>query len=103
MAFEEFQKELPLLSGAHKRVPLHTPKSLTKSTSVEAKELLETVHLGPPIDHEIIIEELAETLTYCLVFVLKSGVDPQQTVRENFGRTLTRIPIDQICGWGTKI
>jgi NTP pyrophosphatase (non-canonical NTP hydrolase) len=80
----------------------HTPENLAKSISIEAAELLECFQWNAAADNARVREELADVLTYCLMFAAKIGADPNQIILEKLATTREKYPVDKARGSSAK-
>ena len=80
----------------------HTPENLAKSISIEAAELLEHFQWGSEPDIEGVKDELADVLTYCLLFAKKYGLDPEELVLRKLEKTKAKYPVEKAKGSSTK-
>jgi dCTP diphosphatase len=80
----------------------HTPENLAKSISIEAAELLECFQWSGDGEHERVVAELADVLTYCLMLADELGVDPLDIVSEKLVATAAKYPLDKAKGTSTK-
>ena len=80
----------------------HTPENLAKSIVIEAGELLECFQWGQPDSREMVVEELADILTYCHLLALNLGVAPADIVLAKLETTRKKYPVDQARGRSTK-
>lgn len=80
----------------------HTPENLAKSISIEAAELLEHFQWGQYENHEGVVEELADVLTYALLLADRLGVDPEEIVLKKLEQTKKKYPVDKARGRSTK-
>lgn len=80
----------------------HSLENLAKSVSIEAGELLECFQWNPNPDIDLVKDELADVLTYCLLLADKLGVDPDQLVLEKLERTRAKYPVEKSRGRSDK-
>jgi len=80
----------------------HTPENLAKSISIEAAELLECFQWNADADTDVVKEELADVLTYCLLLADRLDVDPGQIVLDKLELTRAKYPANRARGRSTK-
>jgi len=80
----------------------HTPENLAKSISIEAAELLECFQWNADADSDVVKEELADVLTYCLLLADRLDVDPGQIVLDKLELTRAKYPANRARGRSTK-
>jgi NTP pyrophosphatase (non-canonical NTP hydrolase) len=80
----------------------HTPENLAKSIAIEASELLECFQWSPDASVDLVREELADVLTYCLLLADRLGVDPDQIVLDKLKKTREKYPVDKARGRSAK-
>lgn len=80
----------------------HTPENLAKSISIEAAELLELFQWNNPEDSDLVKDELADVLTYCLLLADKYGLDPTEIVLSKLEKTRAKYPVKQARGKSDK-
>ena len=71
----------------------HTPSNLAKSISIESAELLELFQWSDEADLNLVSDELADVLTYCLLLADKIGVNPDEIVLAKLEKTRDKYPI----------
>ena len=80
----------------------HTPSNLAKSISIESAELLELFQWSDDADVDLVIDELADVLTYCLLLADKIGVNPDEIVLTKLEKTRDKYPIASARGKSDK-
>lgn len=80
----------------------HSPENLAKSISIEAGELLECFQWSPDYDRDKVCEELADVLTYCIMFADKIDVDMEEIVLNKLEKTKLKYPVEKARGVSTK-
>lgn len=80
----------------------HTPENLAKSISIEAAELLELFQWDKDADRDSVIDEIADVLTYCILFADNLGLDPYKLVSEKLEKSKQKYPIDKSRSKSTK-
>ncbi|WP_062202836.1 nucleotide pyrophosphohydrolase [Demequina salsinemoris] len=80
----------------------HTPENLAKSISIEAGELLECFQWSPYADADKVKDELADVLTYCLLFADALGLDADEIVLDKLATTRVKYPVEKARGKSTK-
>ena len=80
----------------------HTPENLAKSISIEAAELLEVFQWGSDADEANIKDELADVLTYCILFADYFGLDPYDLVNEKLEKSKEKYPVEKSKGKSDK-
>lgn len=73
----------------------HTPENLAKSITIEAGELLECFQWGPATSRQMVVDELADVLTYCHLLAMNLGVEPADIVLAKLETTRSKYPVDQ--------
>ena len=101
-ACEAVQVQLQQFVDEREWNQFHTPENLAKSISIEAGELLECFQWNPNPDIDVVRDELADVLTYCLLLADKLGVDPDQLVLEKLERTRAKYPVEKSRGRSDK-
>jgi len=71
----------------------HSPSNLAKSISIESAELLELFQWSDEADLNLVSDELADVLTYCLLLADKIGVNPDEIVLAKLKKTRDKYPI----------
>ena len=71
----------------------HTPSYLAKSISIESAELLELFQWSDEADLNLVSDELADVLTYCLLLADKIGLNPDEIVLAKLEKTRDKYPI----------
>lgn len=85
----------------------HNPKDLAISISLEASELLECFQWSGP-DTNVgskkmaMKAEVADILTYCLLFCDRMGIDPEDAIKEKLAETRQKYPVDLSRGSSSK-
>jgi dCTP diphosphatase len=80
----------------------HSPENFAKSISIEAAELLECFQWNNDFDREAVIDELADVLTYCLMFADHLGVDAGNIVMKKLAETASKYPVNKARGRSEK-
>ena len=80
----------------------HTRENLAKSISIEASELLELFQWSEPIDIDEVKDELADVITYCILFADKYDLDIEKIVLEKLEKTKAKYPVDKSFGRSEK-
>ena len=80
----------------------HSLENLAKSISIEAAELLECFQWGNSPDPEVVIDELADVLTYCLLLADKLEVEPHDIVLAKLEKTRQKYPVNKARGRSQK-
>ncbi len=81
----------------------HTPENLAKSISIEAAELLENFQWGSKdYDIENIKDELADIMTYVILFADHFDFDLEQIVLDKLKKNEEKYPISKAYGKSTK-
>jgi dCTP diphosphatase len=80
----------------------HTAENLAKSISIEAAELLELFQWSEPSDLSEVRDELADVITYCLLFADKYDLDVEKIVLEKLEKTKAKYPVDKSFGSSEK-
>ena len=80
----------------------HSPENLAKSISIEAGELLECFQWDAAADHDRVVSELADVLTYCFLLADKLGVDADEIVMNKLEVTRAKYPVERSRGRSTK-
>lgn len=80
----------------------HSPENLAKSICIEAGELLECFQWNGEYDLDVVKEELADVINYCLLMANKLGVDAKQIVLDKMKKTAKKYPIEKAKGISTK-
>lgn len=80
----------------------HSPASLAKSISIEAAELLECFQWSDDADHDRVVAELADVLTYCHLLADNLGVDPDAIILAKLEETRKKYPPEKARGKSTK-
>lgn len=81
----------------------HTPENLAKSISIEAAELLENFQWSSKdYDIENIKDELADIMTYVILFADCFDFDLEQLVLEKLKKNEEKYPISKSYGKSTK-
>jgi NTP pyrophosphatase (non-canonical NTP hydrolase) len=81
----------------------HTPENLAKSISIEAAELLENFQWdSKDYDIENIKDELADIMTYVILFADYFDFDLEQIVLEKLKKNEEKYPVSKAYGKSTK-
>jgi len=85
----------------------HNPKDLALSLSLEASELLElfqwkTSDEAVEKNLEKMKDELADIVTYALLFANETGIDIKQVIEEKLQKNDEKYPIEKAYGVNTK-
>ena len=80
----------------------HTPENLAKSITIEAGELLECFQWGQPESRQVVVDELADVLTYCYLLAMNLGVEPADIVLAKLRTTREKYPVDRARGRSAK-
>ena len=80
----------------------HSEENLSKSISIESGELLELFQWGQEVDQKMVIDELADVLTYCYLLAQKIGVSPESIILEKLEKTAAKYPVDKSKGSSVK-
>ena len=82
----------------------HSEDNLAKSIVLEANELLEHYQFDRNGDHdrEGINDEIADIMTYCLMFCLKIGEDPIDLVYRKMKKNADKYPAEKARGSNRK-
>ena len=94
--------ELRLFVSERDWSQFHSPENLAKSISIEAGELLECFQWSSDADHDRLVEELADVLTYCYLLADRLEVDAGEIVMDKLERTRSKYPVDRARGKSTK-
>jgi len=76
----------------------HSPENLAKSIAIESGELLECFQWSSDAPADRVRDELADVLTYCLLFADRMGLDPDAIVLEKLAVTRAKYPVDKARG-----
>ena len=81
----------------------HTPENLAKSISIEAAELLENFQWNSKdYDIENIKDELADIMTYVILFADHFDFDLEQIVLDKLKKNEEKYPVSKAYGKSTK-
>lgn len=80
----------------------HSEENLAKSIAIESGELLECFQWSSQYDHDRVVDELADVLTYCLLLADRLSVDADRVVLEKLERTTQKYPAEKSRGRSTK-
>lgn len=85
----------------------HNPKDLAISVSLEAAELLELFQWsGEDLEvakkHDVLKEELADVLIYCILLADRTGVDIVQAISDKVDANAAKYPVDKARGVSSK-
>jgi len=82
----------------------HNPKDLAIALSVEASELLENFlwKNHDKADNESIKEELADVLTYALLFAHEKNLDVNKIIKEKLDKNEEKYPVGKAKGTAKK-
>lgn len=80
----------------------HSPENLAKSICIEAGELLECFQWNNEYELDVIKDELADVINYCILLADKLGVDPKQIVLDKMKKTAIKYPVEKAKGKSTK-
>ena len=85
----------------------HTPKDLAISISLEAAELLEVfqwsgMDLECPEKRDMVREELADVLSYCILMADVCGLDLDEIMNEKVTKNEAKYPVEKARGSATK-
>ena len=80
----------------------HSPENLAKSIAIEAGELLECFQWTPEADDELLSEELADVLNYCIQLAQKRGYDICDIINKKIDKNAAKYPIEKCKGLSTK-
>lgn len=81
----------------------HTPENLAKSISIEAAELLENFQWNSDAyDVECVKDELADIITYVILFADYFDFDLEQIVLDKLKKNEEKYPVDKAYGKSTK-
>ncbi|MGE0479132.1 MAG: nucleotide pyrophosphohydrolase [Phycisphaerae bacterium] len=86
----------------------HDPKNLAMSIAIEAAELMEhfqwlrsdelAEHARDPAQRQLIVDELADVLCYCLALANTLDVDVAASVREKLAKNAAKYPVERFRG-----
>jgi len=100
---EELKKFVLLFRDNRSWKQFHTPENLAKSISIEAAELLENFQWGSKdYDIENIKDELADIMTYVILFADCFDFDLEQIVLEKLKKNEEKYPVSKAYGKSTK-
>jgi dCTP diphosphatase len=77
----------------------HTPENLAKSIAIEAGELLECYQWSDA-NLDLVREELADVMTYCLLLAQKLDLDPDAIIQQKLAKTAEKYPVAK--SWGNS-
>lgn len=85
----------------------HNPKDLALSLSLEASELLETFQWKTSDEaveknFDNMKDELADILTYTLLFAHETGIDLEKAVEQKLQKNIEKYPVDKAYGSNAK-
>ena len=80
----------------------HSPENLAKSIVIEAGELLECFQWNDDYDKEIVCEELADVVNYCIVMADKLNVDLEDIVLKKLEKNRQKYPVEKAKGNSKK-
>ena len=81
----------------------HTPSNLAKSISIEASELLECFQWSDTeYDLELVKEELADVLNYCIQMSQVLNLDIVDILNAKMDKTEKKYPLEKSKGVSTK-
>ena len=81
----------------------HSPSNLAKSISIEANELLECFQWNDTeFDLEVVKEELADVMNYCIQMSQVLNVDIIDIINAKMDKTEKKYPVDKAKGISTK-
>ena len=85
----------------------HNPKDLTISINLEASELLEIFQwsaddLECSEKLEMVKEELADVLSYCILLADRYGLDIDEIIRAKMKKNAEKYPVEKAKGVSTK-
>lgn len=80
----------------------HSPENLAKSICIEAGELLECFQWNNEYELDVVKDELADVINYCILLADKLGVDPKQIVLDKMKKTAIKYPVEKAKGKSTK-
>lgn len=80
----------------------HTVENLAKSISIESAELLELFQWSSEASKKLILDELADVLTYCFMLANKLGVSPAELILKKLSTSVKKYPVSKAKGKSTK-
>lgn len=80
----------------------HSPENLAKSINIEAGELLEHFQWGGEFDKEMVGEELADVMVYCLFMADALGVDYKEIIMNKMSKNENKYPVEKARGTSKK-
>ncbi len=80
----------------------HSPSNLAKSISIEAGELLECFQWSDDYDLDVVKEELADVLVYCIDLANKLDLDMDEIIMAKMQKNKEKYPISKAKGKSKK-
>lgn len=80
----------------------HSPENLAKSICIEAGELLECFQWNSSYDKEVVCEELADVVNYCIVMADRLQVDLEEIVLKKLEKNRQKYPVEKAKGNSKK-
>lgn len=101
---QSLTKQILAFRNARDWSQFHNPKDLAIAISVEANELMEAFLWKEPHEasKEKLEEELADIITYALLFAHETGIDINNAVLIKLGKNELKYPVDKSKGSAKK-
>lgn len=109
---DELKKKVASFRDAREWKPYHNPKDLAVGISIEANELLELFQwkspdearalMGNPKKAELVSDELADIVIYCLSASDEMGIDLSHAVQEKLLKNERKYPVEKAKGCNKK-
>ncbi len=109
---EKLKRSVAHFRDAREWKPYHNPKDLAVGISIEANELLELFQwkspdearalMRDPKKAELIREELADIVIYCLSASDEMGIDLSDAVKDKLAKNEAKYPVEKAKGSNKK-
>lgn len=99
---EDIINELKKFNKERDWEKFHSPENLAKSISIEAGELLECFQWDNKYNKDIVCDELADVMTYCVQLSIQLNVDPIEIIKNKLEKTKKKYPIEKSKGKSVK-
>lgn len=80
----------------------HSPENLAKSIAIEAGELLECFQWDNNYNKEVVCEELADVVNYCILMADKLNVNLEEIVLNKLEKNRQKYPVEKSKGSSKK-